>query len=271
MSGDEWKILGQSAWFHLLVAGAVLVGLWQLHRLQVTRLAHRSYSEERARRRERIVRELHDTLLQDVQGLILRFQAVTERIPAEQEARAELEAALAAADDVVAQARDQAYDLHVEDLGDLYAALEEIVATTPFDPRIEVRILVEGKPMGLQPSVAAEVARIVREALFNIALHAQARVAEIAVGFETTHLVVRIRDYGVGIAGHATADGVEDGHFGLIGMRERADRIGGNLTIHSTPGDGCEVTLILPARRAFAGWTARRNRGCRLFKRPRED
>lgn len=263
----------QTIWLRLLIAGAALVVFWLIYWLRVTQLAHRirSRMEQRARERERVACELHDTLLQDLQGLILRFQAVTERIPAEKEARAELEAALVSADAVVAQARGQAYSLRVDDNGDLCAALADIAATAPFDPPMQVRLVVEGRVRTLDPFVAGEVTRIVREALFNIARHAQAPATEIVVGFGTSHLAVRVRVHGGGIAEHVLAHAEQDGHFGMIGMRERADRIGGNLTIHSSPDDGSEITLTLPAKLAFSGRVARRNWISRLMRSSRDE
>src|SRR5690606_25855455 len=154
-----------------------------------------------------------------------------ERIPASQEARAELEAALVAADDVVAQARDHAHRLCVADMGDLCAAVADIAATTPFNEPIQVRLVIEGPDRDLSPFVAVEVVRIVREALLNIAQHAQTHAAEIAVGFETSHLAIRVRDYGVGMTREIPVHSRKGGHFGMNDMRERADRIGGILTV----------------------------------------
>lgn len=271
MAWMSFESFSQS-WFQLLVAGSILVGLWLLHRMRMTGLVRRarSCSEERASARERIARGHHDTLLQDLQGLILRFQAVTERIPAGQEARAELEAALVAADDVVAQARDHAYGLCVHDMGDLCAAVAEIVATTSFDPPIQVRLLVEGRDRNLSPLVAMEVVRIIHEALFNIAQHARAHAAEIAVGFETSHLAIRVRDYGVGMTGEILVHGRKGSHFGMNDMRERADRIGGILTVSSSPDDGSEITLVLPAKLAFSGRMERRSWISRLLRSPKD-
>ncbi|MGO4780548.1 histidine kinase, partial [Lysobacter sp. 2RAB21] len=108
--------------------------------------------EDRIAERERIARELHDTLLQGVQGLILRFQAVADRIPNEDKSRAQLEAALVAADDVVVEARNRVHDLRGnEGAGDLCAIIEELVAAVPFDPPIQVRIVAEGRMRDQHP------------------------------------------------------------------------------------------------------------------------
>lgn len=251
----------QSIWFLMLCAGMALASLWLLYRLRVAQIAQRIRSrlEERVKERERIARELHDTLLQGVQGLILRFQAVTERIPAGDASRTQLESALLAADDVIADARNRVHDLRgPEGTGDICAIVRKLVAAAPFDPPIPVRIVVEGRPRALHPFVSAEVARIVREALFNVAHHAQAPSAEIAIGFELRHFAIRVRDYGVGIPDEVLACGHKEGHFGMIGMRERAERIGGSLAITSNPDDGSEITLILPAELAFSRHGPRR-------------
>lgn len=261
----------QSAWFLLLCTGLVVASLWFLYRLRVAQIANRIRSrlEERIKERERIARELHDTLLQGVQGLILRFQAVADRIPAEERSREQLEAALAAADDVVLDARNRVRDLRGDPEGtnDLCAIIEQLVAATPFDPSIPVRIVVEGKSRPLHPLVAAEIARIVREALLNIAYHAHAPSAEVAVGFEARHLAIRVRDYGIGIPDNVLARGHKEGHFGMIGMRERAERIGGSITISSDPDDGSEITLTMPAELAFAKRIPRRRAWLRHFMR----
>lgn len=253
----------ESIWFPVLVAAAGLALLWLLYGLRVARISHdiRSRLEERIRERERIARELHDTLLQGVQGLILRFQAAAEQLPAQAPVRGQLEAALAVADEVVIDARNQVQDLRVDDgSGNLCALVGKLVATTPFDPPIAVRIVVEGNSRPLNPMVSAEIVRIVREALLNIARHANSPRARIAIGFEASHLAVRVRDYGVGIPHAVLACGEKTGHFGMIGMRERAQRIGGSLTINGGEGDGAEVILVLPARLAFFRWTPRRAR-----------
>ena len=244
----------QSVWFLLLCTALALVLLASMYRLRVAQIARRirSHLEERIEERERIARELHDTLLQGVQGLILRFQAVADRIPAETASKDRLEAALAAAEDVVVEARNRVRDLRGEETDDLSAIVERLAAETPFDPPIPVRIVVEGKPRPLHPLVASEITRIVREALLNVAHHARASAAEIAIGFEARYLAIRMRDDGVGIPDEVLARGEKDGHYGMIGMRERAEKIGGAITISSGREDGTEVTLTLPAKLAFA-------------------
>jgi len=245
----------QSAWFPAVSATLVLVLLGAIYRLRVTQIARSIHSrlDERAKERERIARELHDTLLQGIQGLILRFQATADRMTHDQKVHEQLEAALVAAEDVVIDARNRVRDLRgAEGTNDLCAIVEHLVTDAPFDPPIPVRILVEGRPRLLHPFVAEEIKRIVREALFNIAYHAQASSAEVAIGFEPRHLAIRVRDDGVGIPKDVLENGRKDGHFGMLGMRERAEKIGGNIMIVSSLDAGSEITLTMPAKLAFA-------------------
>ncbi|WP_206860526.1 sensor histidine kinase [Lysobacter changpingensis] len=245
----------QSVWFPVLCAGVALVLLIALYRLRIAQVAARIRArlEERTEERERIARELHDTLLQGVQGLILRFQAVADRIAPDDGSKSQLDSALAAADDVVADARNRVRDLRgTGDAGDLTRVIEHLVEDTPFDPPVPVRIVIEGRPVPVHPLVVAEVSKILREALLNVSHHAQASSVEIGIGYDSRQLAVRVRDDGVGIPSHVVLNGHKEGHYGMLGMRERAEKIGGKLTVTSIHHGGSEVTLSLPGRLAFA-------------------
>lgn len=245
----------QSRWFLLLclVATGVLATL--LYRLRMAQVAGRIRSrlEERLGERERIARELHDTLIQSVQGLILRFQSVADKMPARDPSRAHLETALVRADEVLAEGRDRVQGLrlaeHYEDLSEL---LRQRAAVAGFDPAISIQVAVEGRPRPLQPMVAAEIDRIAREALFNVARHARARTVRISVSFASGALEVGIRDDGEGIPRSILSSGAKPGHFGLVGMRERAERMGASFRIVSSPDVGTTVTVRIPGRLAFA-------------------
>jgi signal transduction histidine kinase/ligand-binding sensor domain-containing protein len=245
----------QSKWFVALCAAVVLALLWLAYRLRMAHVAGgiRARLEERMGERERIARELHDTLLQSVQGLVLRFQSVANKMPSEGPARGQLETALARADDIIAEGRNRVQDLRgAGDKGDLPELLKERAVAAGFDPTIGVRIVVEGRQRPVDPLVAVELGRIVDEALFNVCRHANASAVEIVVRFGNRHLGVEIRDDGVGMPPDIAAQGHKPGHFGLIGMRERAERIGCSFSIDSHPDMGCAVTMTLPARLAFA-------------------
>lgn len=248
------KTFIQSGWFPLLCLFAAFLFLLALHRLRVRQASSqiRTRLEERNAERERIARELHDTLLQGVMGLVLRFQAVANTLPKETPVGRKLDAALVAADEVVTEARNSVHGLRgADDSEDLLSALKRVAAATPFRAPVAVRILLEGRPRRVHPLVAEEIIKIVREGLLNIAHHAQASSAEIAVDYESRRLAVRLRDDGVGLPCDVIEQGYKPGHFGLIGMRERAERIGGTLNIVSVRDDGVEITLLLPGKLAY--------------------
>jgi signal transduction histidine kinase/ligand-binding sensor domain-containing protein len=262
----------QSRGFLALCAGLTMLLLWLLYRLRVAQIAQRIRDglEARLGERERIARELHDTLLQSVQGLVLRFQSVANKMPPGDRSRDLLETALKRADDVIVDGRNRVRDLrNAEGSSDLHAVLEDGVNAAGFDPPMSVRIVVEGAARAVHPLVSAEIGRIAGEALFNIARHAKARSVELALSFSGHQLVVRICDDGVGIAEEVVAMGHKPGHFGLVGMRERAQRIGGALAIESRSGAGTEVVLKVPARLAFADEPPERWRLFSLFRRSR--
>ncbi len=251
----------QSYWFLALCVALTLLLCWLAYRLRMAQVASaiRTRLEARLGERERIARELHDTLLQSVQGLVLRFQSVANRMPPDEPSRAQLESALILADEVIVEGRNRVRDLRASDnAGDPLTNLQELADAAGFAAPIPIRIVVEGKPRQVHRLVAAEIRRIAGEALFNIARHARASSVDVAITYGDRQLVVQIRDDGVGIAPSVLAQGSKDGHFGLIGMRERAERIGGTLSIDSSAGKGTDVSLTVPARLAYAerphGW-----------------
>jgi len=253
----------QSFWFALLCGGVVLLLLWLLYRFRMTQIAGaiRSRLEERLGERERIARELHDTLLQSIQGLVLRFQSVANKMPAEELARVKLEAVLKRADEVIAEGRDRVQNLRTTDrAGDLIELLKERAVAADFEPAIPIRIVAEGKPRPVFPLISVELGRIVDEALRNAARHAQATMIDIMIRFSRSHLAIEIRDDGIGIDPDMLEQGYRPGHFGLVGMRERAERIGGVFSMDSRPGMGCAVTIAVPGRLAFADPAPHRQR-----------
>ncbi|WP_165185265.1 sensor histidine kinase [Caulobacter soli] len=241
-------------WFRLLAAAAVGLALWMLYSLRLRRVARniRERLEERTAERERIARELHDTLLQGVQGLILRFQAAAERVPERHPARAAIEAALERAEAVLVEGRDRVRDLRSPDGRRLDAILQELVEQQPFAPAVDVAVGSLGLPRELAPRVVDETVRIVGEALFNTARHAQAGQVRVLVAYHASGLRVVVRDDGRGFDADTPPRSEQEGHYGLAGMRERARRMGATLALESQPGAGASVTLNVPASVAYA-------------------
>jgi signal transduction histidine kinase/ligand-binding sensor domain-containing protein len=245
----------QTRWFYALCGLAILLALFALYRLRLRQVSAqiRGRLEARLAERERIARELHDTLLQGIQGLILRFQAATDRIPSNEPARELMEKSLDRADKLLAESRDKVKDLRPSpsDVKTLEQALAiEGAHFAEFQPA-EFRISVQGAIQDLHPLVHEEGFLIGREALSNAFQHSRAVNIEVEVTYGDDALQVRIRDDGEGIASDMLVAGGRPGHFGLIGMRERANKLGAHLEVWSKPGAGTEVNLRVPAEVAY--------------------
>jgi signal transduction histidine kinase len=215
--------------------------------------------ETRVNERTRIARELHDTLLQSFHGLLLRFQTVYSLLPSRpDEAREKLEKAINAASQAIIEGRDavQALRSSTAEINDLAATIktfgEELTARESNSIPPAFRVEVEGKPRNLHPARREEVHRIAAEALGNAFRHAQARKIEVEIRYEEQQFRLRIRDDGKGIDPEVLSAGRREGHFGLHGMKERAEIADGKLEIWSRDGSGTEIELTIPATSAYA-------------------
>ncbi|MET0499023.1 MAG: triple tyrosine motif-containing protein [Steroidobacteraceae bacterium] len=247
--------LYQTKWFAVLCAAAAAALLWALYKLRVRTLAERMRSrlEERLTERERIARALHDILLQSMQGLIFRFQTITERLSSDEPARQLMEKELDRADAVLAEGRDQVAGLRGATLGsmDLAQILAAFADSLAKDHSSTFALTVEGQPQPLHPLVQEEAIRIGCEALSNAFRHAHAAQIEVELFFGRREWRLRIRDNGVGIDPNTLAAGSKPGHWGLIGMRERAAKIQASIDFWSRAGAGTEIALVVPAAVAY--------------------
>jgi signal transduction histidine kinase/streptogramin lyase len=245
----------QTWWFLLMCVAATCVALWSLYLFRLRQMGAqiRSRLHERHMERERIARELHDTLLQSIQGLILRFQAAAARIPPNQPSRLAMEQALERADEMIAEGRDRVLDLRASasDEEDLAQALSKVAEELAEHADIEFRLVVEGIARPLDPIVRDELYRIGREAIVNAFSHADACVIEIRLAHARDEFRLSILDDGRGIDPGFIENGGRPGHWGLIGMRERAARIEAVLSVHSGQGSGTEVALHMKASLAY--------------------
>ncbi|SDD73656.1 Two component regulator propeller [Massilia sp. PDC64] len=246
--------LTQMTWFRVLCVVAAVCVAWRLQLFWMRRTARRLAlrMNERVAERERIARELHDTLLQSIQGLMLVFWSTASRLTAE--ARAPLEAALARANGVVAEGRDRVAGLRstaVPD-ADLAGALRRFAEPLARDGGIAFRLDEDGRARSLCESAADEAFAIGREALWNAFRHARARQVDVTLQYAPSALVVTVADDGVGLPDDVEADHGRTGHWGIPGMRERARTLGATLTVRTAPGDGTTWTLRVPAPIAYA-------------------
>ena len=245
------------------------LGRYQLRVRQLARQFNKTLAA-RVSERLRIARELHDTLLQSFQGLLLRFQSAAKLLPERpDEARQRLDNAIQQAAEAITEGRDAVQDLRssafeTNDLANgLKAIGEELItsASGPDFPAIDVEV--EGSPRNLSPLVRDEAYRIASEALRNAFRHAQARRITVEIGYERRQFRLRVRDDGKGIDGD-TIRGQVPGHFGLHGMRERAEIVGGRLEVWSKLDSGTEIDLIVPS--AVGLWhISSSRRGCQEY------
>ena len=255
----------QSGWFVLLCAAIAAFLLWLVYSLrmrQVTAGLQRRF-EERVAERERIARELHDTLLQAVQGLILKIQNASEDIPADSPSRKVLAQALDRADEVLVEGRDRVKDLRISHAvsSDLSSTIGTMGSELAQQNSVRFNVSVEGTTRALDSIVREEVLRIAQEALANAFRHANASKIEAEIIFERKEFLLRIRDDGRGIDEVTLKTGRDD-HWGLQGMRERAKKIRAKFEVWSRRGAGTEIELRVPARIAYKkspwGWRGRR-------------
>ncbi|SEL78786.1 Signal transduction histidine kinase [Roseateles sp. YR242] len=245
----------QTLWFRALTMALVIGCLWWIYRLRVSvlRARERVRMQEIAGERERIARDLHDTLLQSMQGLILSFQSVASNMPAQGGTRGVIEGQLDRADQLLGEARDRVRDLRGTDADaiSLREAFESAVRQLVGMARIE--LVEDGVPRPLRPLARDRIYLIGREALLNAVMHGEGGDVRVQLLFERRRFVLRVRDKGPGIEHEVLVAGTRPGHYGLVGMRERAAQIGGTVTISRLPEGGTEVELQVPAARAFAG------------------
>lgn len=240
----------------LLAAGLLLLAaLRMVYRATARRAAERVRDrlQERHRERERIARELHDTLLQGVHGLVLRFQAAADMLPPGAAVRAQLEQALARADQVLVEGRERVRELRSgpRDTRELHEALAAAGEELAAQWACRFGFTVDGTVRRLQPAVLDEIYRIGNEALRNAFAHARATRVQVDVAYRRKAFVLTVADDGCGIDPSWLEEHGRPDHWGLRGMRERAERIGARLDIHSGAGKGwrgTRVVLTLPAR-----------------------
>jgi len=241
-------------WFLTCCVTALCGILALLYRLHIKKLSAQFHirEEERVGERTRIARELHDTLLQSFQGLMLRLQAVNELL-SEGKAKEQLEQTLKRADQAIAEGRTTVNDLRssTPTMNDLPQAVTALGNELAAKDTAAFHLLVEGPPRDMHPILRDEVYRITREALRNAFSHARADQIEVEISYAEKLFRLRVRDDGQGIAPDILRDG-RPGHYGLAGMAERARQIGGKLSTWSRPGAGTEIEFRIPGSRAYS-------------------
>jgi signal transduction histidine kinase/ligand-binding sensor domain-containing protein len=250
--------------FRVLCVLVCLGALFGAYRLRVRQLAHQFNKtlDTRVSERMRIARDLHDTLLQSFQGLLLRFQSVAKVLPDNpEEAKERLELALDQAAGAITEGRDAVQGLRssafeTNDLANAIAAMAEELRKDTAGESPVIDLEVEGVPRRLKPVVRDEAYRIAGEALRNAFRHAQAQRISVEIRYDKRQFRLRVGDDGTGID-EETMQRQPPGHFGLPGMRERAEIVGGHLEVWSKLNSGSQVELTIPGAIAYDGASQR--------------
>ena len=229
----------QTIWFYLFCGVLLALSGFGLYRLRVRRL--RAQFTAVLSERNRIAREIHDTLAQGFAGISLQLESVAETMVSEPNIATEhLNKARTLVRGSLAEARRSVLDLRAQPLkpDSLQSALSAIAQQ--LSTRVQVRVDVLGTARGLPLNIEKNLVHIGQEALTNAVKHAKASNIRVEVDFRRRRVILRVADDGQGFDPNSAPK--SDG-FGLISMRERAEQIGSRLELVSSPGTGTEVMV----------------------------
>jgi signal transduction histidine kinase len=258
----------QTWWFRGASLAVFLALLWALYQLRLRQVAQQFNItlEARVNERTRIARELHDTLLQSFQALLLRLQTVRNVLPGRpEEAAQRLDSAIDQTAQAITEGRDAVHELRssavvANDLAQAIGTLgADLAAQETNQTAVVFGVEVEGTPRNLQPILRDEVYRIASEAMRNAFRHAEAQRINVEIRYDDRHFRMRVGDDGRGIDPKVLTHDGRAGHYGLHGMRERVKLIGGHLDVRSKLNSGTEVELNIPAAIAYRPSSGRRS------------
>jgi signal transduction histidine kinase/ligand-binding sensor domain-containing protein len=244
----------QTIWFRSLCVLAAMLGLWAILRFRIRQSVAKVQAQfrERTLERERIAGDLHDTLLQGYLSASLQVHAAFGRLAEDSPAKQPLRRALELIGKASEDSRIALRGIRSSQVGDLELgqALSRIPQELAASADVGFSVRVEGHPRSLRPVLLDDVYRIGREAIMNAFQHARATNIEVEVEYAASRLRMLVQDNGCGIDAQLLQSG-KAGHWGLKGIRERAERIGGKLNLFSNPGAGTQVVLTVAAELAF--------------------
>jgi signal transduction histidine kinase len=235
----------------------------------VTRRITELRLEERITERTRIARELHDTLLQGFISASIHLQIAMDKLPEESPAKPLLVRALLVTEQVIEEGRNtvRGFRSTTAETRDLEMAFSRVPLELDFGEQIDFRVMVEGDPQSLHPVIRDEVYSIGREAVVNAFRHSGATRIKVELQYSASQLRVLVSDEGCGIDQQVLEAG-RVGHWGLSGMRERAQRIGASLKFVSRNPGGTQVELSVPSNIAFVSSRLASKRFASMVDRP---
>jgi signal transduction histidine kinase len=233
----------QTAWFYVLLAAAMagLIVLLLKRRLLVAEREFKAVLGER----NRIAREIHDTLAQGYVGISVQLEVLAEllRHNKVEAATGQLDTTRAHVREGLAEARQSIWALRSQDTGEKTLPVRLRRATERAGGRaLDAKFSVFGAYRPLAPGTEREILRVAQEAIHNVEKHAGAKHLTVRLDYGPAEIALEVRDDGQGFAMGKEVE-AEPGHFGFTGMRERAATIGGTLEVTSEPGAGTSVRL----------------------------
>lgn len=233
----------QTTWFMALCAGLVAAAGWLIYRARINRIEDRMHlvlSE-----RTRIARELHDTLMQGFSGITLEMQALANRLPSSKEQK-ELKEIIRDAGQCMTEARRSLVGLRSRQAKDrgLGPAIEQSARQMAESRGLRLKMKMQGSPKDLPREVEYNLLRIAQEAVANAVRHSSGKTVEVALNAEDEDFVLSVSDDGVGI--DSGGNSLRLGHYGIVGMQERATQIGAKFQLDSKPGAGTTIRIVLP-------------------------
>jgi signal transduction histidine kinase len=203
--------------------------------------------EERCRERARIAHELHDTLLQGFLGASLLLHLAVEQTPADYPSKPALSSALRLVNQAIDEGRAAIQGIHTASTApsSLEHAFSSLLGEVATGLGLRLRVFVQGKPWTLNPAIQEQLFLIGREAAMNALRHSKATTMEVEIQYLRDLLRVFVRDNGCGIKAEAVQK-ESNSHWGLRGMRKRAEHIGARFEVWSKTGVGTEVCVAVP-------------------------
>jgi len=254
----------QTVWFRLGCGVTIALALAGLYRLRVRQVTGklRLRLESRQEERERIARDLHDTLLQSMHVLVWRISGEAARLPADDARRLPLDQTLALAERTLIESRNRVIDLRskIGEREPLQAALQREMSALVLDVPIAFEHEVRGDERALDPMVWDELFSLFREALTNSIRHSGGSRICFLANWSARELVIQLMDDGVGIDAETAVQG-RPGHWGLAGMRERAKQIGASFSIRRRAEGGTLVEVRVALARDSARTREERSAG----------
>lgn len=264
-AGQPISLNNPIVWIYLFAAAAsILLGAWMsaiinqsmqrrqlIEQLEMTQteLAESKRHEGILEERQRLAREIHDTLAQGFTSIVMHLEAAEQALPDDQEtAQKHLHRARTTARTSLEQARRVVQDLRPESLENqaLPEAIQRTAVRWQEETNIPVNTTTTGTPIPLHPDVEVTLLRATQESLNNIRKHARATAVQITLSYMADVVILDVQDNGVGLNGAAPSP--LTGGYGLQAMRERATQLGGAVEIESTPGEGTTIVVSIPLR-----------------------